>query len=95
MRKEIVGIDIFVTCWNCDREKHVAYQNSEQTSFENKEVELVEPVQIKFCESNTYRKGLSWLHFDKPRIQDWQQVKENLVMKSKYFCRTFQSNNKA
>ena len=49
-------------------------------------MELVEPVQIKFYESNTYRKDLSWLHFDKPRIQDWQQVKENLVMKSKLFA---------
>ena len=38
-------------------------------------MELVEPVQMKLYESNTYRKDLSWLHFDeKPRVQDWQQV---------------------
>ena len=59
-------------------------------------MELVEPVQMKLYESNTYRKDLSWLHFDdKSRVQDGQQVKENSVMKSKYFCRAFQLNNKA
>ena len=59
-------------------------------------MELIEPVQMKLYESITYREDLSWLHFnDKPRIQGWQQVKENLVMKSKYFSRAFQSNNKA
>ena len=56
-------------------------------------MELVEPVQMKLYESNTYRKDLSWLHFDsKSRVQDWQQVKENPVMKSKYFCRASQLN---
>ena len=58
-------------------------------------MELVEPAQMKFYESNTYRKDLSWLYFDdKSRVQDWQQVKENPMMKSKYFCRAFQLNNK-
>ena len=36
----------------------------------NKEVEPVEPVQIHIYQSNTYRKGLSWLHFEgEPEIQ--------------------------
>ena len=28
------------------------------------EVELAEPVQINIYQSNTYRKDLSWFHFD-------------------------------
>ena len=37
----------------------------------------VEPVQMKACQSNTYTKDLSWLHFDdEPRVQESQQVKK-------------------
>ena len=37
----------------------------------------VKPVQINIYESNTYRKDLSWLHFDdEPWIQERQQVKD-------------------
>ena len=43
----------------------------------NKEVELVEPVQMNIYQSNTYRKELSWLHFDdETRVQERQQVKD-------------------
>ena len=53
-------------------------QNNEQTSLEKKELEPVEPVQMKIYQSNTYsRKDLSWLHFnDEPRIQEKQQLKD-------------------
>ena len=45
--------------------------------FENKEVEPVEPVQMNIYQINTYRKDLSWLHFDdEPRVQQRQQVKD-------------------
>ena len=41
------------------------------------EVEPVEPVQMNIYQSNTYRKDLSWLHFDdEPRVQEKQQVKD-------------------
>ena len=63
MRKETVDIGIHVTFRNADR-KITIYQNNEQTSLDKKEVELVEPVQINIYQSNTYRKDLSWLHFD-------------------------------
>ena len=44
----------------------------------------------EICLERIYWKDLSWLHFDdESRVQVWQQVKENLVMKSKYFCRAF------
>ena len=44
---------------------------------ENKEVETVEPVQMNIYKSNTYRKDLSWLHFNnEPRVQERQQVKD-------------------
>ena len=37
----------------------------------------VKPVQMNIYESNTYRKDLSWLHFDdEPWIQERQQVKD-------------------
>ena len=39
-------------------------------------MEPVEPVQKNIYQSNTYRKDLSWLHFDdEPRVQEMQQVK--------------------
>ena len=40
-------------------------------------MEPVEPVQMNIYHSNTYRKDLSWLHFDnEPRVQERQQVKD-------------------
>ena len=48
-----------------------------QTYLRNKEVEPVEPVQMYMYQSNTYRKDLSWLHFNnEPKVQEWQQVKD-------------------
>ena len=39
----------------------------------NNEVEPTEPVQINIYSSNTYRKDLSWLHFDdETRVQERQ-----------------------
>ena len=40
-------------------------------------MEPVEPAQMNICQSNAYRKDLSWLHFDdEPGVQDKQQVKD-------------------
>ena len=40
-------------------------------------MEPVEPAQMNICQSYTYRKDLSWLHFnDEPRVPERQQVKE-------------------
>ena len=37
----------------------------------------VKPVQMNIYQSNTYRKDLSWLHFDdEPWVQGRQQVKD-------------------
>ena len=61
-RKETVDIDILVTSRNGDRKK---------------EVEPVEPVLKNIYQSNTYRKDLSWPHFnDEPMVQEKQQVKD-------------------
>ena len=50
---------------------NLSNQNNEWTSLKKKEVELVEPVQMNIYQSNTYRKGLSWLYFDnEPRVQE-------------------------
>ena len=48
-------------------EKYAIYQNNEKTSLENKEVEPIDSVHMKVIpvyQSNTYRKDLSWIHFD-------------------------------
>ena len=40
-------------------------------------MEPVEPVQMNIYQSNTYKKDLSWLHFDdEQRVQERQQVKD-------------------
>ena len=47
------------------------------TSLENNETEPVESVQMNIYQSNTYRKDLSWLHFNnESRVQERQQVKD-------------------
>ena len=46
------------------QKNHAIYQNNKFTSLENKEVELAEPVKMNIYQSKTYRKDLSWLHFD-------------------------------
>ena len=56
-------------------ENHAMYQNIELTYLKKKEVEPVAPVQMN--QSDTYRKDLSWLHFDnESRVQERQQVKD-------------------
>ena len=46
------------------------------TSRPPSRVKPIEPVQKIIYQSNTYRKDLSWLHFDdEPRAQERQQVK--------------------
>ena len=73
-RKETIDINVHVTSRNGDRK---ISQNNEQTSLKNKEVKLVEPVQKKIYQSNTYRKDVSQLHFDnEPRAHERQQVKD-------------------
>ena len=58
MEKETVDIDILVTSRNGD-------------SLEKKEVGTVEQVLKNIYQSNTYRKYLSWPHFDnEPRVQE-------------------------
>ena len=46
-------------------------------------MEPVEPVQMSIYLRNTYRKELSWLHFDdEPRVKERQQVKDQQFCKS-------------
>ena len=49
----------------------VIMSTKQYTSLENKEVEPVELLQMNIYQNNTYRKDLSWLHFDDvPRVQE-------------------------
>ena len=75
VKKETVVIYILITSRNGDRRIRQSIRNK-QTSIENKQVEPVEAVQMSIYQSNTFRKDLSWLHFDnEPRVQERQQVK--------------------
>ena len=57
-------------------ENHAIYQNNQETSLKNKEVEPVEPVQKSIYQSNTNRKDFGWLHFDnESRVHERQQGK--------------------
>ena len=73
-RKKTVDIDILVTSRNNDR-KIMQSINNKQTSLKKKEVEPAEPVLRNIYQSNTYRKNLSWSHFDdEPRVQEKQFI---------------------
>ena len=55
----------------------LGYTTDKQTALENEGVEPVEPVQMNFYQSGTYRKDLSWLHIGyEPRVQERQQGTE-------------------
>ena len=59
------------------QKNHAIYQNNKQTSLENKELEPVQPVQMNTYQSNTYRKVLSWLHFDdEPMVRERRKKKD-------------------
>ena len=76
-RKETVDIDILVTSRNGDRKIMQSIRITSRPPSEKKEVEPVEPVLKNIYQSNTYRKDLSWPHFDdEPRVQEKQQVKD-------------------
>ena len=52
-------------------------RNNEWTHHQNEEVEPIQLAHINIYQSNTYRKGLSWLHFhNEPRVQERQSVKD-------------------
>ena len=57
------------------QKNYAVYQNNEYTSHENKEVEVVQPVQMNIHQTKTNRKGLNYLHFDdKPRAQEKSEI---------------------
>ena len=72
-REQIIDIDILVTSRIGDRENMQICQDNEQTSLEKKEVEQTEPVLKNIYQTNTYKKGLSWPHFDD---ETWIQRKK-------------------
>ena len=70
VRKETVDIDILVTSRNGDRK---IMQSIRITSRQ------VEPVLMNIYQSNTYRKDLSWPHFDdEPKVQEKQNLETAL-----------------
>ena len=64
----------------------LGYTTDKQTALENEGVEPVEPVQMNFYQSDTYRKDLSWLHLGyEPRVQERQQGTEQQSCISVFF----------
>ena len=88
-RKETVHIDILVTSWNGHRK---IMQSSRPPSGKRKWNQLS---QFWRTSSNTYRKDLSWPHFDnEPRVQEKQQVKDQQSCISVFVaCLTNPSSN--
>ena len=58
-----------------------------EASFEFTEVEPVKQVQMNIYKSNTYRKDLSWLHFDdEPRVGSREVASEGPIVLHIHFC---------
>ena len=71
-RQETVDIDR-----NGDRKIMQSIRITSRRPWRKKEVEPVQSVLNNMYQSNTYRKDLSWPHFnDAPRAQEKQQVKD-------------------
>ena len=62
-------------------EKSCNLSENEWTTLENKEVEPAEPDQMNIYESNTYRKDLSWLHFNDEPYGRFIEIQSNLRRK--------------
>ena len=68
------------------QKNHAIYQNNKWISLSSKELEPLEPVQKQIYQSNTYRKELSWLHFnDKLMVQE-QAASEGSAVLDIRFC---------
>ena len=71
-RKETADIEILITSTKVTV-KYATNQNNEWTCHNNEEKKPVQSVQMNIYQSNSYRKDLSWLHFDaEPRAQETQ-----------------------
>ena len=70
-RKENVDIDILVTSRNGDRKITQSIRITSGPPSRIRKWKQLSKVQIIIYQSNTYRKDLSWLHFDdEPRVQE-------------------------
>lgn len=56
--EETVYVAILVTSKNDDRKKHVAYQNNQWTTHENKEMEPFQLVQMNLYYGNPFVKDI-------------------------------------
>ena len=94
-RKETVDIDILVTYRNGDRKIMQSIRITRRSLSRKKKVGPVEPVLKNIYQSNTYRKDLSWPHFDdEPRVQEKQQVKDRQYCISIFVaCLTIPTSN--
>ena len=92
-RKETVDIDTLSHLGMVT--KKLCNQNNKQNSLKKREIEPVQPVLKNIYHNNTYRKYLSWPHFnDEPRVQEKKQVKDQQSCIFVFAaCLTIPSNN--
>ena len=90
-RKETVDIDILVTSRNGDRKVIQSIRIMSRPPSRKRKWNQMS----QFYQSNTYRKDLSWLHFDnEPRVQEKQQVKDQQSCIFVFVaCQTIPSSN--
>ena len=75
MRKETVDIDILVTSRIGDRKIMQAVTIMSRPLSRIRKWNQLSQFQMNIYQNNTYRKGLSWLHFNyEARVQERQQV---------------------
>ena len=86
VRKEIVDIDFLLTSRNADRKIMQSIRIMGRPEHENKEVEPVEPVQMNICQGNTYRKDLTWLHFNNKPAGSKEATSEGSTVLHIHFC---------
>ena len=76
-RKETVDIDILVTSRNGDRKILQSTRITSRPPSRKSKWNQLSQFLKNIYQSNTYRKDLSWPHFDnEPRVQEKQQVKD-------------------
>ena len=92
-KRETINIHYLITSRNGERKIYATYPNNEWTCKKNKQMESVQSVQMNIYQSNTYRKDLSWQHFNnQPRVQQKQQVYDQ-EKKHTHFCNIMKKFN--
>ena len=85
-RKETVDVDILVTSRNGDRKIMQSITITSRPTLRKRKPNHLKPVLKNIYQNNTFRKDLSWPHFDnEPRVEEMHQVKDQQSCRSVFF----------